>query len=304
MSFMTTKQPLFDYKKLTLQRNRSANLLLSKADKNFNFLHQHVENKLFERLHDINRTFNNIAIIGVFGTELSKKLNQYNNKANIVYLDIASQRLKPYKDLDKHCCLFDGSSLPLRHRAFDLVLSSMLLHWVEDLPGLMVQIYNILQPDGLFLASCLGNETLTELTQSLIVGESKVTRGSHARTIPLPELRSITDLLTRAHFSLPVGDSETLNITWPNLYAIMHDLRAMGECNALQARPRHFTSSKIFAFAEEHYIKNFMHKDGSLQASFNILYLHGWAPSPNQPKPLKPGSGQTSLFEHFKDTTI
>ncbi|MEM7071095.1 MAG: methyltransferase domain-containing protein, partial [Pseudomonadota bacterium] len=263
------------------------------------FLHHHVEDNILQRLADINRQFKHIAVLGVFDQRFAQSLKTLKPEAQITYLDISPKRLESIKKLGFKTCLFDGHMLPLKPHTFDLVLSPMFLHWIEDLPCLFMQMRHLLKDDGLLIAAFPSQDTLKELKAALIHAETVLKNGCHRRCLILPNLQEATHLLSSAGFALPVGDVERLTILWPDLYKLMHDLRGMGENNALSDRAYGFTPSALFKMAQHYYRQHFNDKKGGLKASFNIIYLHGWAPSINQPKPLKRGSGTISLAEHL-----
>jgi SAM-dependent methyltransferase len=191
----------------------------------------------------------------------------------------------------------DEEALPFADASFDLIVSVLGLHWVNDLPGALIQIRQALKPDGLFLGAFLGGATLTELRSALIEAELAEEGGASPRVAPFAELRDGGGLLQRAGFALPVADADRLDVTYPDALALMRELRAMGESNVLAARRRSFTRPATLARAAAIYAEKFANADGRLRASFEIVTLTGWAPHPCQPQPLKPGSATTRLAD-------
>jgi SAM-dependent methyltransferase len=191
----------------------------------------------------------------------------------------------------------DEEALPFAPASFDLVLSNLSLHWVNDLPGALVQVRRILRPDGLLLASLLGGRTLEELRICLLEAESEVAGGASPRVSPFVDTRDAGALLQRAGFALPVADADLLTVTYPDALALMRDLRGMGETNAASARPRRFTRRDVILRAAALYADRFSGPDGRVRASFEIVTLTGWAPAPGQPKPLRPGSAAARLAD-------
>ena len=181
--------------------------------------------------------------------------------------------------------------------ACDLVTSVLSLHTVNDLPGVLVQARRALKPDGLFLAALFGGETLTELRQSLAAAEIEVTGGISPRVAPFGDVRDLGGLLQRAGFALPVADVERTVVRYSNLAALVRDLRAMGETNALVERSRKPMPRALWAAAAAHYAAHFADPDGKLRATFDIVYLTGWAPHESQQQPLKPGSATARLAD-------
>ena len=191
----------------------------------------------------------------------------------------------------------DEEFLPFAPNSFDLVVSAMDLHWVNDLPGTLVQIARILRPDGLLLGAMLGGATLWQLRQALTAAESEVEGGLSPRVSPFADLRDAAGLLQRAGFALPVADSETIEVEYDNALALMRDLGAMGESNLVVERRRGLARRATLLRAAEIYGERFALPSGRVAASFEVLFLHGWAPHESQPKPLRPGSAAQRLAD-------
>lgn len=195
----------------------------------------------------------------------------------------------------------DPEALPVGAASVDLVLSVLSLHGVNDLPGTLVQIRRALRPDGLLLAAFFGGDTLNELRSCLEQAEIEVRGGVSPRVAPFADLRDIGGLLQRAGFALPVTDQDRVTVTYESAFALMRDLRAMGETNALAARERRFTPRSVFLRAAELYQQRHA-VDGRIPATFDINYLTGWAPHDSQQQPLRPGTAQTRLAEALGST--
>jgi SAM-dependent methyltransferase len=191
----------------------------------------------------------------------------------------------------------DEEHLPFAPASFDLVVANLSLHWVNDLPGALAQIRRILRPDGLLLASLLGGRTLEELRLCLLEAESEVAGGASPRVSPSMETRDAGALLQRAGFALPVADADLIDVSYPDALALMRDLRGMGETNATAGRTRRFTRREVVLRAAAIYARRFARPDGRIRASFEIVTLTGWAPSPSQPQPLRPGSAAARLAD-------
>jgi NADH dehydrogenase [ubiquinone] 1 alpha subcomplex assembly factor 5 len=190
-------------------------------------------------------------------------------------------------------------SLPFAAGSFDAVFSCLLLHWIDDLPGVMAQIRRLLKPDGLCLVSLLGGTTLTELRGALLEAEQELCGGASPRTAPMADIRDVGGLLGRAGLALPVADSDRLTITYPDMFRLMADLRGMGEQNALLARSRTPGQRQLFLRAAEIYQQRFATPDGRIPASFEIITLTGWAPHESQQTPLRPGSAAHRLADEL-----
>jgi SAM-dependent methyltransferase len=191
----------------------------------------------------------------------------------------------------------DQEALPFRDAAFDLVVSALALQFVNDLPGVLVQIRRALQPDGLFLAALIGGETLTELRQAFAAAESDVEGGASPRVAPFADLRDLGALLQRAGFALPVTDTDRVIVRYDSVFALMHDLRRMGATNALIDRRRAPLRRATLMRMAEIYARRFSDADGRVRATFEIVWLSGWAPHPDQQQPLRPGSAQVRLAD-------
>ena len=183
----------------------------------------------------------------------------------------------------------DEEALPFAPASFDLVLSNLSLHWVNDLPGALIQIRRVLRPDGFFVASMLGGDTLKELRRSLFEAELEVTGGAAPRLSPFAAQADAGQLMRRAGFALPVADSETITVTYSDIFRLMADLRGMGETSALLARPRRPLARAVLLEAGRRYAEAWAEPDGRLPATFQVLHLAGWAPDPSQQQPLPPG---------------
>ena len=191
----------------------------------------------------------------------------------------------------------DEDTLALEPAAHDLVIHALALHWANDPVGQLIQMRRALRPDGLMLAVLLGGTTLNELRTVLAQAESELSGGLSPRVAPMGELRDTGGLLQRAGFALPVADSVPLRASYADLSALMHDLRAMGETNAMTARPRHMTGRALFARASALYAQHFAGADARLIATYDMTVLTGWAPHKSQPQPLRPGSASARLAE-------
>lgn len=179
---------------------------------------------------------------------------------------------------------------------YDLAVSVLGLHRLNDLPGALVQIKRALRPDGLFVAALFGGSTLTELRDSFAQGELETTGGISPRVAPMADIRELGGLLQRAGFALPVADVERTTVRYRKFSTLVSDLRAMGESNALAAR-KPFLSRATLAASLAYYRDKHADADGKLLATFDIIYLLGWSPDESQPKPLRPGSAKTRLAD-------
>jgi len=198
----------------------------------------------------------------------------------------------------------DEEALPFGAATLDLVVSALALQFVNDLPGVLAQIRRALKPDGLFLAALFGGETLTELRQAFAAAESEIEGGVSPRVAPFADLRELGALLQRAGFALPVIDVDRVSVRYDSAFALMHDLRRMGATNALNARRRVPLRRATLNRMAEIYRERFADADGRLRATFEIVWLSGWAPHPSQQRPLKPGTAASRLADALKTREI
>lgn len=236
------------------------------------FLHEDALFELQERLQDVNRTFTAPAIVTAF-PELWVKLTP-------------GARIVPPHEL-----------LDLEASAHDLVVHAMALHWADDPVGQIVQCRRALRPDGLFLAVSFGGDTLVELRGALAEAEAEVLGGISPRVAPMAEIRDMGALLQRAGLALPVADALRRRVTYRDALALMRDLRAMGETNALADRHRAIPPRTLFARAAEIYAHRHPAEENRIQATFEFVFLTGWAPHGSQQQPLRPGTATSRLAD-------
>ncbi|WP_342077459.1 SAM-dependent methyltransferase [Yoonia sp. SS1-5] len=261
---MTEMPQLTD--RAALLRNRA------RAQPDALFLQEAVLDEVKERLIEVNRAFKSVAIITGF-----------------------PEFWRPHFP-DAHI-VSDDETLALTPARHDLIIHAMCLHWANDPVGQLVQCRHGLEPDGLLLCAFLGGQTLHELRAALAEAEAAITGGLSPRIAPMGEIRDLGGLLQRAGFALPVADSLPLTASYANAFHLMHDLRKMGENNALAQRVKHPTRRNLLTEAACIYADNFRNDAGRVDATFEIIMLTGWAPSEDQPQPLRPGSAKARLAD-------
>ena len=249
-----------------LARNRS------RAQADALFLQQAAADEVQDRLDMINRAFTSPAVVTPFP-------------------ELWGARLPEAK------ILRDNDTLPLEQGAHDLVVHALGLHWANDPVGQLIQCRRALAPDGLLMAFALGGQTLHELRSCLGQAEVAVAGGLSPRVAPMGEVRDLGALLQRAGLALPVADTLPLRVEYRSAWALMRDLRAMGEGNAMTARSRTPTRRAVFEMATDLYQRHFAAAEGRVVATFELITLTGWAPDASQPKPLRPGSAQQRLAD-------
>lgn len=286
---MTSSADLFDRALLAQRRGRAA-ARFCKHD----FLLARAAEDLVERLGAVVRDFPRALDIGSHDGCLSRALSGCSNVERVIRAD-ASPRMLALGSGSAVACHED--LLPFAEQSFDLVASALSLHWVNDLPGALVQVRKCLKPDGLFLASLLGGETLSELSQSLMASEIELSGGGSPRVGPFADVRTLGALLQRAGFALPVADMDRITVTYETPFALMGELRAMGAANVLKDRSRLPLRRAVLMRAAEIYQERFADERGRVPATFEIVTLTGWSPSADQPKPLQPGSAKMRLAD-------
>lgn len=261
---MNTPPKLTD--RAALRRNRA------RATDDAMFLHREALDEIKDRLEMVNRRFTSPAIV----TGFPKIWAEILPNAHIVA---------------------DEEVLDLQPGAHDLVVHAMALHWANDPVGSVIQCARALKPDGFFLGVSFGGETLAGLRTALSQAESRLSGGMAPRVLPMAEIRDMGALLQRAGLALPVADSTAREVSYGDLFALMRDLRAMGEANAMDGRLRRPSARALFKLAAKIYARDNPAPNGRILARFEMIFLSGWAPHESQQKPLRPGSAQISLAE-------
>jgi SAM-dependent methyltransferase len=247
------------------------------------FLLDRVADDMAERLHAVLREFKNAVDVG---TPCDQVCDALAGRADqITHVDLPDMESEP---------------LPLQAQSLDLAVSALALQFVNDLPGALAQIRRALKPDGLLLAAMLGGDTLTELRQSFAAAEAECEGGVSPRVAPFADLRDVGALLQRAGFALPVTDVDRIVVRYDSAFALMADLRRMGATNILVERRRTPTRRDTLLRMAQLYGERFADSDGRIRATFDVLWLSGWAPHESQQQPLKPGSAKAGLAEAVK----
>jgi SAM-dependent methyltransferase len=268
---------LFDRALLRARQSRA--LALGPAT----FLLDRFAEDMAERLHAVLREFNNAADVGTPGNQIRDVLTRRINQ--LAHIDLPDRESEP---------------LSLAPESLDLVVSALALQFVNDLPGVLAQVRRALRPDGLLLAAMVGGDTLTELRQSFAAAEAELESGASPRVAPFADLRDVGALLQRAGFALPVTDVDRVVVRYDSAFALMQDLRRMGATNILVDRRRTPTRRATMLRMAQLYGERFADADGRIRATFDVIWLSGWAPHESQQKPLKPGSAQAGLAEAVK----
>ncbi len=292
-----TTPVIFDRRQVRRNRERAAARITEHG-----FLFDWAMQNLIDRLAVVRRKFPQVLQIGARSTpELTNVLAETVDAETVTVMDSAGL-LTRYPGNRR--AAGDEEALPFAQHTFDLVISPLSLHTVNDLPGSLIQIRRCLKPDGLFLGTLPGGRTLFELRECLMEAELTVKKGVSPRVIPFADKQQMGGLMQRAHFAMPVVDSDIVTVTYRDLASLTKDLRGMGESSTIAARGRMFAGKQIWVEAENIYKKKFAEPDGRLAATFEIIFLSGWSPHESQQKPLRPGSAQHSLAEALGTTEI
>jgi SAM-dependent methyltransferase len=270
----TTAPVLFDRALLHVRQDRA------RRDEPATFLLDRVAEDLEERLHAVLREFADAADIWTPGETLRRPSRDRFKSVTQVVLDESGQEI-----------------LTLQPESLDLAVSALAFQFVNDLPGVLSQIRRALRADGLLLAAMIGGDTLTELRQCFAAAEAECEGGVSPRVAPFADLRDVGALLQRAGFALPVTDVDRIVVRYGSAFALMRDLRRMGATNILVERRRTPTRRATMLRMAQIYGERFADSDGRIRATFDVIWLSGWAPHASQQKPLQPGSAKASLAE-------
>ncbi|MGF1475036.1 MAG: methyltransferase domain-containing protein [Geminicoccaceae bacterium] len=254
------------------------------------FLADEIADRLVDRLDDLNRSFDLAADLSPVAGPVHERLAAHPKIGRVVSLAEVGDRRQVTASLDV---------LPLAAEAVDCLLCLGGLHWIDDLPGTLIQMRRCLKPDGLLLAAMAGGNTLAELAECLVDAELAVTGGARPRVAPFTDIRDLGQLLQRAGLALPVVDLERLEVSYPGPLDLMGELRLMGEANGLIERSASGLRRDVLAAAMALYSERHARTDGRIVATFEILMVTAWAPAEGQQRPARRGSGDVSLARFF-----
>jgi len=291
---MTTSPPvLIDREAHRRHRDRAA-----AGFDHVDYLKQAVVERLMDRIDMIRRDLPLVLDAGCHTGALTQALLQSPKVGQVKAFDPSPQMAT--QAASRHgieAVAADYDAIPFEGEQFDGIFSAFSLHWADDLPGTMIQLRQRLKPDGVMMLALMGGETLSGLRAAMASAETEVSGGMSPRVLPMGDIRDMGGLISRAGLAMPVADSDTVTVTYPDVLTLMADLRAMGEANAMTGRVKRMTSRGVFMRAAEIYHERFGEADGRISASFEIITLTGWAPDASQPQPLKPGSAQHRLSD-------
>jgi NADH dehydrogenase [ubiquinone] 1 alpha subcomplex assembly factor 5 len=293
----TDPMTVFDRALVRRRRDRAAPRFADHA-----FLVEEVADRLVDRLHDVRRGFSVALDLGCHAGEMGRRLlGAGKGIETVVSADLSPAMVRQAPGLRVAA---DEEFLPFAPASLDLAVSVLSLHWVNDLPGALIQLRRALRPDGLFVGAMLGGETLFELRRCLMETEMDLKGGVSPRISPFAELRDAGGLLQRAGFALPVVNSDEITVTYENAYRLMAELRGMGETNSGLNRPRGPAPRALFVEAARRYAELHADADGRIEATFQVVWMLGWAPHESQQQPLRPGAARSRLSDALGTTEI
>jgi SAM-dependent methyltransferase len=261
------------------------------------FLHRRAALDIAERLEAIMRDFSLAVDLSARGGAFREALAESDAASRVGLLVEADLSAAMLAGRGGPRLVLDEERLPFAPESLELIVSTLGLHWTNDVVGALIQIRRALKPDGLFIGALLGGATLTELRQSLVAAEDELLGGAGSRVSPFADSRDAAGLLQRAGFALPVADVDRVTVTYAHPLRLMADLRQMGETNVLAERHPRALTRALLARASEIYVERFGDADGRVPATFEIVTLTGWAPHASQQQPLKPGSAKMRLAD-------
>ena len=265
-------------------QRRAANLSRARLDR-ADFLHQRAAEDAVESLEAILRDFPAAVDASALPGPFAQALARSDAAGRVRSVRAVAPAADP-----------GASPLDVEPGSQDLIVSLLTLHWANDLPGALTQIRRALKPDGLFLGALFGAGTLKELRGVLTEAELEVRGGAQARVSPFADGYDGAGLLQRAGFALPVSDVDRITVRYPDMFALVRDLRAMGETSALAGSVRPL-NRHIAARAAQLYAQRHAQAYGRIPATFEIIRLTGWAPHESQPRPLPRGSAKVRLAD-------
>ncbi len=284
---MNSSPLIFDRRRVMMHRARAARM-----SPPTDFLLQEMAERLADRLLDVTREFPLALDLGAHHGLLAQHIIGKAGITHVVQAECSAEQIAHASGLR---LVADDEYLPFADNSFDVILSLGSLHWVNDLPGTLVQIQRALKPDGLFLAMMPGGQTLKELRESFEQAEMQAKGGVSPRVSPFVDVRDAGGLLQRAGFALPVVDSELLTVSYAHPLKLMRELRQMGETNALLTGSKSFTSCSLMMQVVDYYLQHYSDENGRIPATFELVTLTGWKPHHSQQQPARRGSGQVNL---------
>jgi NADH dehydrogenase [ubiquinone] 1 alpha subcomplex assembly factor 5 len=290
-------QAPFDRSLLRQRRNRASTNFAS-----HDFLLSEITDRLLDRLDDIKRPFADILNLGCHSGLAGEVIAARADTRFLIQSDLSDKMALLARNRNNQATITsDEEALPFADESFDLIVSALSLHNVNDLPGALIQANRCLRPDGVFLAAMFGGQTLIELKEVLMLAESDTAGGVALRVSPFADVKDLGNLLQRAGFALPVADSEIITVRYESPMKLFADLRGMGESSVLKARSRKPLRRDTLMRASELYMERHGGEDGRVPVTFEVVNLTAWRPDASQPIPARRGSATVSLADALKN---
>nr|CAG4651986.1 EOG090X09JT [Triops cancriformis] len=267
----------------------------------YDYLKEEVGFRVADRIFDIKRHFPKILDLGCGRGYVSRHISD-DSVGHVTMCDMSAMHLDQAhapQTVPFTKKVADEESLDFPDESMDLVVSSLSLHWVNDLPGVFQKIQKILRPDGVFLGAMWGGDTLFELRSSLQAAETERKGGVSPHISPFVTVQDIGSLMNRAGFTMLTIDTEDIKVGYPSMLHLIQDLKGMGENNAAWSRPLRLSKDVLVA-ANAIYQTLYGQEDGTVPATFHVVYMIGWKPHSSQPKPLERGTGDVSLKHLYR----
>ncbi|EJD01536.1 S-adenosyl-L-methionine-dependent methyltransferase [Fomitiporia mediterranea MF3/22] len=294
---------VFDRNAKRMQKDRAAIRDGGERSRTVDYIRDEIADRMVERFLDIKRSFESIVDLGA-GPGHFTKLLEPENAQKCIMLDLSRKMLErdndeeyaslSFLEIERIACDEETLLQTIPSNSREAIVSCLSLHWVNDLPGTLIQIREALKPDGVFLGALFGGDTLFELRTSLQLAEAEREGGISPHVSPMTNNSDMSNLMGRAGFTLLTIDVDEVKVTYPSIWELMDDLRDMGESNAVLGR-RNIIHRDTLAAASAIYKAMHGNDDGTIPATFQVIFVIGWKPSPNQPKPLERGTGQANL---------
>ncbi|KAG9050063.1 hypothetical protein FS837_007816 [Tulasnella sp. UAMH 9824] len=294
---------VFDREVKRMQKDRAAAFKGGEQSRTVDYVRNEVADRLSERFADIKRELRAVLDLGSGAGHFTQLLENPGYERKVTMLDLSRCCTEILTANSKYINVVPVNRVhgdeerlleSIPRNSQDAVVSCLSLHWVNDLPGALIQAREALKPDGVFIGAMFGGDTLFELRTALQLAETEREGGISPRVSPMTQTSDVSNLMARAGFNLLTVDTDEVQVAYPSMWELLEDLRDMGESNAVVER-RHFLRRDTLLAASSIYKALHGNEDGSIPATFEVVYMIGWKPDPSQPKPLERGAGKTNL---------
>lgn len=251
---MKSNLPIFDRERYKLNRLRSQRHFYK-----YSFLYDEASESIRERLEAFQRQFNDALIYGEFSGDIPQVKNRIN--ADIIYRE-------------DDTLILDEEDINIANEGFDLIVSNLSLHFVNDILGAFKRYKDALRPDGIFMGMFLGANTLYELRESMKVVDIEMHNGLSARMIPMIDVKDAGRLIQEAGYKMPISDLEIVQVQYETIHDLLKDIKGMGQGNCLVEQGKKYSGKEYFQRVEDEYRARFS-QDGKLVANFELVCTLG-----------------------------